>query len=59
MNRGRWRKNISDGVFVIFPRIPPEQESDFGPGGLGIYLGLQKELLQKGDVFNQYAELHC
>jgi hypothetical protein len=60
--RVRWRRTISDGIFVIFPRIPSGEDADLGPGGLEVYLGLQREhleALRKDEVFNEYAEWRC
>ena len=51
--RVRWRKTISDGIFVIFPRLE---------GGLEVYLGLQKAclaVLRKDEMFNEFAEWRC
>ncbi|KAE8448462.1 hypothetical protein EG329_009527 [Mollisiaceae sp. DMI_Dod_QoI] len=60
--RVRWRKTISDGIFVIFPRITSEVGLEAGGSGLEVYLGLQHEhleCLRKDEVFNQYAEWRC
>ncbi|CZR54540.1 related to trichothecene 3-O-acetyltransferase [Phialocephala subalpina] len=62
IERVRWRKTISDGIFVIFPRISLEAGSGAGGSGLEVYIGLEKEpleLLRKDKVFNQYAEWRC
>ncbi|KAL2072960.1 hypothetical protein VTL71DRAFT_10284 [Oculimacula yallundae] len=56
--RVRWRNKISDGIFVIFPRILSESGIE-SRGGLEVYLGLQKEQLrslQKDETLNSYAE---
>lgn len=57
--RVRWRKIISDGIFVIFPRIPPGFGSEGNCGGLEVYLGLHQEhldYLRTDHIFNQYAQ---
>ncbi|KAF8861992.1 hypothetical protein BDZ45DRAFT_617871 [Acephala macrosclerotiorum] len=62
IERVRWRKTISDGIFVIFPRITSEAGVNAGGGGLEVYIGLEKEpleLLRKDKVFTQYAEWRC
>jgi hypothetical protein len=60
--RLRWRKLRSDGLFVIFPRIPTGFESEYGAGGLEVCLALEKGtmgLLRKNDLFSGYAHWRC
>jgi hypothetical protein len=59
--RLRFPKNLSDGILVIFPRIP-KGDAELGPGGIEVQLGLQKEameLLREDESFNQYAQWRC
>lgn len=57
--RLRWRRLKSDGVLVVFPRIPAIEDEHLGPGGLEICLGLQREHMQylrQDATFNQFVE---
>lgn len=59
--RLRWRSNISDGIFVIFPRVPATAEQG-GGGGIEVYLGLQRECLERlrrDEVLGRFAEWRC
>ena len=66
--RVRWRNLRTDGLFVIFPRLPragsSENNSDSrkSSGGVEVLLGLKTAHMQrlKQDVlFNQFAEWRC
>ncbi|KAF7890228.1 hypothetical protein EAF00_008543 [Botryotinia globosa] len=60
--RFRWRSLKTDGVFVIFPRIPGVEGENVGEGGLEICMGLRRECLlalREDKVFGQFAEWRC
>lgn len=60
--RFRWRSLKTDGVFVIFPRIPAVEGEQAEEGGLEICMGLRRECLQalrEDKVFGQFAEWRC
>ena len=60
--RLRFPKSLSDGIFIIFPRLPATDDAEFGGGGIEIQIGLHKEALERlrGDEsFNQYAQWRC
>lgn len=60
--RLRWRKLRSDGLFVIFPRIPSGLQTVYGSAGLEICLALQKDtmaVLKKSELFGNYAQWRC
>ncbi|APA13817.1 hypothetical protein sscle_11g085870 [Sclerotinia sclerotiorum 1980 UF-70] len=60
--RLRWRSLKTDGIFIIFPRIPGDDGDRLGRGGLEICMGLQRECLValRGDkTFTQFAEWRC
>ena len=66
--RIRWRKLRTDGLFVIFPRLPraelSENNSDSrkSSGGVEVLLGLKTahmQRLKQDDLFNQFAEWRC
>lgn len=60
--RIRWRRNISDGIFVIFPRVPEGEVEKMDGGGLEVYLGLQHDalgVLCNDAIFKSYAEIRC
>ena len=66
--RIRWRKLRTDGLFVIFPRLPRAEFSGNIPdsrkssGGLEVLLGLKTahmQRLRQDELFNQFAEWRC
>ena len=66
--RVRWRNLKTDGLFLIFPRLPrpgiSENNSDGrkSSGGLEVLLGLKTvhmQRLKKDEFFNQFAEWRC
>ncbi|RDW58625.1 hypothetical protein BP6252_13101 [Coleophoma cylindrospora] len=60
--RLRWRNNISDGIFVIFPRIPAAEDGALGESGVEIYLGLRNEALaclRQDSFLNEYVRWRC
>ena len=57
--RLRWRSIKTDGIFVVFPRIPSTQGE---AGGLEVVLGLQKDHLKcllEDDRFTSFAKWRC
>ena len=57
--RLRWRSIKTDGIFVIFPRIP---STGGAAGGLEVVLGLQKDHLKcllEDKEFMRFAEWRC
>ncbi|QSZ33167.1 hypothetical protein DSL72_002753 [Monilinia vaccinii-corymbosi] len=60
--RFRWRSLKTDGIFIIFPRIPGDDGDKLGKGGLEICLGLRRECLvalRDDKFFTQFAEWRC
>ena len=66
--RVRWRNLRTDGLFLIFPRLPravfSENSSDGrkSSGGVEVLLGLKTphmQCLKKDEFFNQFAEWRC
>lgn len=60
--RFRWRSLKTDGIFIIFPRVPGNDEERLGKGGLEICMGLRRECLsalKKDKFFAQFAEWRC
>ena len=64
--RVRWRRFRTDGLFLIFPRLPSGKgsngESDAVQGGVEVQLGLQSEHLErlmKDPVFTDFAVWRC
>ncbi|KAF7857949.1 hypothetical protein EAF04_009306 [Stromatinia cepivora] len=60
--RLRWRSLKTDGIFIIFPRIPGDDGERLGRGGLEICMGLQRECLvalRRDETFSQFAEWRC
>ena len=64
--RVRWRRFKTDGLFLIFPRLPSTKGlnggSDEGKGGVEVQLGLQSghlEKLMKDPVFTEFAQWRC
>ena len=58
IKRLRFTKDLSDGIFIIFPRIPKESE-EAGIGGIEVEIGLEKEVidrLRRDEIFSQYVE---
>lgn len=61
IKRLRYPKNLSDGIMVIFPRIP-RGDDELGEGGIEVELGLQKEAMERlraDNDFNLYARWRC
>ncbi|KAH6683843.1 transferase family-domain-containing protein [Halenospora varia] len=59
IRRVRWRKSITDGIFVIFPHLP---STNVKQGGLEVFLGLRKEcmrVLREDNVLGQYTAVKC
>ncbi|ESZ92113.1 hypothetical protein SBOR_7492 [Sclerotinia borealis F-4128] len=60
--RFRWRSLKTDGIFIIFPRIPKDEGEKLGTGGLEICMGLRRECLaalKEDKFFGQFAEWRC
>lgn len=64
--RVRWRRFKTDGLFLIFPRLPSIEGSKGGSearqGGVEVQLGLQSdhlERLMKDSVFMEFAHWRC
>ena len=64
--RVRWRRLKTDGLFLIFPRLPSTDGLNGGPearqGGVEVQLGLQSDHLQrliKDPVFTEFAQWRC
>ncbi|KAK0511890.1 hypothetical protein JMJ35_005740 [Cladonia borealis] len=66
--RVRWRNLRTDGLFVIFPRLPragvSENNSDsrISSGGVEVLLGLKTahmQRLKQDELFNQFAQWRC
>ncbi len=66
--RVRWRNLRTDGLFVIFPRLPRAESSENNSdsrkssGGVEVLLGLKTahmQLLKQDGLFNQFAEWRC
>lgn len=64
--RVRWRRLKTDGLFIIFPRLPSTKalngESDGREGGVEVQLGLQSshlQILTKDPVFTEFAQWRC
>ena len=66
--RVRWRNLKTDGLFVIFPRLPRTGFSENNPnsrkssGGVEVLLGLKTahmQRLKQDEWFNQFAEWRC
>lgn len=64
--RVRWRRFKTDGLFLIFPRLPSTEGLKGGlqarQGGVEVQLGLQSDHLQrlmKDAVFTEFAEWRC
>ncbi|TVY44307.1 Fumigaclavine B O-acetyltransferase [Lachnellula occidentalis] len=58
VKRLRFPKTLSDGIFVIFPRIPADN-AGLGEGGIEVQIGLDKAVLERlrGDkALNQYVQ---
>ena len=58
IKRLRYPKNLSDGIMVIFPRIPTG-DIELGVGGIEVELGLRNEVMQSlraDEAFSQYAQ---
>jgi hypothetical protein len=58
IKRLRYPKYLSDGIMVIFPRIP-KGDAELGVGGIEVEIGLQKaavERLRADEAFSQYAQ---
>ena len=65
-DRVRWRKLKTDGLFVIFPRLPGTEGLNGEPkarqGGVEVQLGLQRDHLQRlmeDPVFTEFAQWRC
>ena len=64
--RVRWRRLETDGLFLIFPRLPSTEGLKGEPaarqGGVEVQLGLQRDHLQRlmeDPVFTQFAQWRC
>ncbi|KAI9651370.1 hypothetical protein NHQ30_001411 [Ciborinia camelliae] len=60
--RFRWRSLKTDGIFIIFPRIPGDEGERLGEGGLEICMGLRRECLvslREDKFFSRFAEWRC
>ena len=64
--RVRWRKPKTDGLFLIFPRLPSTEglkgSSQARQGGVEVQLGLQSNHLRRlmeDPVFTEFAEWRC
>ncbi|TVY16574.1 Fumigaclavine B O-acetyltransferase easN [Lachnellula arida] len=58
IKRLRFPKVLSDGIFVIFPRIPAN-DAGLGEGGIEIQIGLDKEVLERlreDKVLREYVQ---
>ena len=59
VKRLRFPKSLSDGIFVIFPRIPANDDVGLGEGGIEIQIGLDEEGLERlreDKDLNQYVQ---
>lgn len=62
IERVRWRKLRSDGLFIVFPRIPSSNQVGGAGGGLEIYLGMEREhldYLMRDKMLGEYATWRC
>ena len=64
--RVRWRRFKTDGLFIIFPRMPSaeglHEESDVRPGGIEVQLGLRSDhhqRLMEDPIFTDFAQWRC
>lgn len=64
--RVRWRNFKSDGLFLIFPRMPKIErlngESDARQGGIEVQLGLRShhhQRLMEDPLFTEFAQWRC
>ena len=64
--RVRWRRLRTDGLFIIFPRMPSAESlhgrSDARLGGIEVQLGLRSDhhdRLMKDPIFTEFAQWRC
>lgn len=60
--RVRWRVLRTDGVAVVFPRIPGGHGGEGEEGGLEVVAGLTGEVMERlkvDEVFMGFAEWRC
>lgn len=61
--RVRWRRLQTDGLFIIFPRLPRvETLEGTSQGGVEVQLGLQRDhlrTLMEDPVFNEFVQWRC
>ena len=66
--RVRWRRLKTDGLFIIFPRMPSaeglngESDARLGGGGIEVQLGLRSDhhqRLMEDSTFTEFAQWRC